>query len=71
MKCEDIYDRLFDVTQEFADRGATPFDVANIMSRFVVELSYGSAPNPQFATHLLLTAITDHIERDVEESEDD
>ena len=39
MRYEDMYNRLLDVTEEFSNQGATPFDVANVMSRFVVELS--------------------------------
>ena len=31
-----IYERLLDVTQEFSVQGATSFDVANVMVRFVV-----------------------------------
>ena len=71
MRYEDMYDRLLDVTKEFDDQGATPFHVANVMSRFVVELSYDCAPNPQHATHLLLAAITDRIEREGKENDND
>ena len=70
MKYEDIYDRLLDVTEEFSTQGATPFAVANVMSRFVVELSYDCAPDPQHATTLLLTAITDRMERDIEQNKE-
>ena len=71
MKYEDMYDRLLDVTEEFSNQGATPFHVANVMSRFVVELSYDCAPDPQQATHLILDAMTSRIERDHEESNND
>ncbi len=67
---EDMYDRLFDVTEEFSLQGANPFHVANVMSRFVVELSFDCAPNDAEATHLLLDAITARIERDREVSDD-
>jgi hypothetical protein len=71
MEYEDMYDRLLDVTEEFSNQGATPFHVANVMSRFVVELSYDCAPDPQHATHLLLNAMISRIERDSEETEND
>ena len=71
MEYEDMYDRLLDVTEEFLNQGATPFHVANVMSRCVVELSYDFAPDPQHATHLLLNAMTSRIERDNEETEND
>ena len=61
-----IYERLLDVTQEFSVQGATSFDVANVMIRFVVELTYDCAPDPQLATHLLLNAVTNRMERDIE-----
>lgn len=67
---EDMYDRLLDVTEEFSLQGANPFHVANVMSHFVVELSFDCAPNDAEATHLLLNAITDRIERDRENAED-
>ena len=67
---EDMYDRLLDVTEEFSLQGAHPFHVANVMSRFVVELSFDCAPNDAEATHLLLDAITARIERDHEVSDD-
>jgi len=67
---EDMYDRLLDVTEEFSLQGASPFHVANVMSRFVVELSFDCAPNDAEATHLLLDAITARIERDREVSDD-
>ena len=70
MKYEDIYERLLDVTEEFSIQGASTVDVANVMARFVVELSYDCAPDPQHATHLLLTAITDRIERDTEQDKE-
>ncbi len=66
---EDMYDRLLDVTEEFSLQGANPFHVANVMSRFVVELSFDCAPNDTEATHLLLDAITARIERDREDAE--
>tara|TARA_X000001388_G_scaffold77176_2_gene76846 strand:- start:414 stop:662 length:249 start_codon:yes stop_codon:yes gene_type:complete len=66
---EDMYDRLLDVTEEFSLQGANPFHVANVMSRFVVELSFDCAPNDAEATHLLLDAITARIERDREDAE--
>mgnify|MGYP001202809273 FL=1 len=66
---EDMYDRLLDVTEEFSLQGANPFHVANVMSRFVVELSFDCAPNDAEATHLLLDAITARIERDRENAE--
>ena len=71
IKYEDMYDRLMDVTKEFSNQGATPFHVANVMSRFVVELSYNCAPDPQQATHLILDAMTSRIERDNEENNND
>ena len=71
MRYEDMYNRLLDMTEEFSNQGATPFDVANVMSRFVVELSYDCAPDPQQATHLILNAMTSRIERDHEESDND
>ena len=58
MDCEKMYDRLLDLTEEFNKQGATPFQVANVMSRFVVELSFDCAPDPRQATHLIMTAIT-------------
>ena len=61
-----IYERLLDVTQEFSVQGVTSFDVANVMIRFVVELTYDCAPDPQLATHLLLNAVTNRMERDIE-----
>lgn len=67
---EQIFNRLLDVTEEFAENGATPFDVANVMSRFVAEMAFDCAPCPQQATHLLLNAITSRIERDHKEQED-
>ena len=67
---EDMYDRLLDVTEEFSLQGANPFHVANVMSRFVVELSFDCAPSDVEATHLLLDAITARIERDREDAED-
>ena len=70
MKYEDIYERLLDVTEEFSIQGASSFDVANVMARFVVELSYDCAPDPQHATTLLLTAITDRMERDIERNKE-
>ena len=63
---EDMYDRLLDVTEEFSLQGANPFHVANVMSRFVVELCFDCAPSDADATYLLLSAITDRIERDRE-----
>ena len=66
---EDMYDRLLDVTEEFSLQGANPFHVANVMSRFVVELSFDCAPNDAEATHLLLDAITARIKRDREDAE--
>ena len=65
-----IYERMLDVTQEFSVQGATSFDVANVMIRFVVELTYDCAPDPQLATTLLLTAITDRMERDIEQNKE-
>lgn len=67
MDYEEMYDRLLDVTKEFDKQGATPFQVANVMSRFVVELSFDCAPDPRQATHLIMTAITDRFDRDFEE----
>jgi len=67
MDDEKIYDRLLDVTEEFDKQGATPFQVANVMSRFVVELSFDCAPDPRYATHLIMTAITDRFDRDFDE----
>jgi hypothetical protein len=67
MEYEKMYDRLLDVTEEFNKQGATPFQVANIMARFLVELSFDCAPDPRHATHLLMTAMTDRIERDLDE----
>ena len=66
MEYEDIYERLLDVTEEFSIQGATPFAVANVMSRFVVELTYYCAPDSQLGTHLLMNAITNRMERDIE-----
>ena len=54
------------MTEEFSLQGANPFHVANVMSRFVVELSFDCAPSDADATHLLLDAITARIERDRE-----
>lgn len=68
---EEIFDQLLDFTEGMAKSGVTTFDLANVMSRFVVELSYDTAPNTQHATTLLLTAITDRMERDITGSEDD
>tara|TARA_R100001460_G_scaffold31406_1_gene61844 strand:+ start:1171 stop:1392 length:222 start_codon:yes stop_codon:yes gene_type:complete len=67
MDCEKMYDRLLDLTEEFNKQGATPFQVANVMSRFVVELSFDCAPDPRQATHLIMTAITDRFDRDFNE----
>ena len=67
MKYEDIYDRLLDVTEELANEGATTFELSNVMSRFVVELSFDCAPDPRHATHLLMSAMNDRIERDLDE----
>ena len=68
---EEIYDQLLDFTEGMANSGVSTFDLANVMSRFVVELSYDTAPNTQHATTLLLTAITDRMERDITRSADD
>tara|TARA_R100001015_G_C4533129_1_gene99019 strand:- start:488 stop:706 length:219 start_codon:yes stop_codon:yes gene_type:complete len=70
MEYKDIYERLLDVTEEFSIQGASTFDVANVMARFVVELSYDCAPDPQHATHLLLSSITDRMERDIEQNKE-
>ena len=67
MDYEKMYDRLLDVTEEFNKQGATPFQVANVMARFVVELSFDCAPDPRQATHLIMTAITDRFDRDFDE----
>ena len=61
---EEMYEELLDVTEGFANQGASVFDVANIMSRFVTEMAFDSAPCPNKATHLLLNAIIERIERD-------
>ena len=67
MTSEQIYGRLLDFTEELADDGATPQDVAQTMATFLCELSYDCAPCPQLATHLILSAITGRIEREHEE----
>jgi len=67
MTNEQIYGRLLDFTEELADDGATPQDVAQTMATFLCELSYDCAPCPQVATHLILSAITGRIERENEE----
>lgn len=61
---EEMYEELLDLTEHFANQGASVFDVANLMSRFVTEMAFDCAPCPNKATHLLLSAITDRIERD-------
>jgi len=61
---EEMYDELLDVTEGFANEGASAFDIINLMSRFVTEMAFDNAPCQNKATHLLLTAITDRIERD-------
>ena len=66
---EQIYNRLLDVTEEFAENGASTFQVANVMSRFVAEMAFDCAPCSQQATHLLLNAITSRIERNHEGQE--
>ena len=66
---EQIYDRLLDVTEEFAENGANTFDVANVMSQFVTKMAFDCAPCSQQATHLLLNAITTRIEHNHEEQE--
>jgi|TARA_R100000081_G_C4672405_1_gene93255 hypothetical protein len=68
---EEIFDQLLDFTEGMAKSGVTTFDLANVMSRFVVKLSYDTAPNMQHATALLLTAITDRMEHDIVGSADD
>jgi|TARA_E500000318_G_C3389176_1_gene145274 hypothetical protein len=67
---EEIYERLLDVTKEFSDEGATPFDVAHVMAHFVVELSFDCAPDSSEAVHVLLHAINSRIERDCESDDD-
>lgn len=61
---EAMYEELLDVTEGFANDGASVFDIANLMSRFVTEMAFDCAPCQNKATHLLLSAITDRIERD-------
>lgn len=61
---EKMYEELLDVTEGFAKDGASVFEIANLMSRFVTEMAFDCAPCQNKATHLLLSAITDRIERD-------
>lgn len=63
----EMYDRLVDVTEEFNKQGATAFQVANVMAKFVVELSFDCAPDSRQATYLIMTAITDRLDRDFNE----
>jgi hypothetical protein len=66
-----MYDELLDVTEGFANEGASAFDIINLMSRFVTEMAFDCAPCQSKATHLLLTVITDRIERDHTGDEND
>jgi len=66
---EEMYEELLDLTEGFAHEGASVFDVANLMSRFVTEMAFDCAPCQNKATHLLLSAITDRIERDHSDGE--
>ena len=66
-KEDAVFDALLDVTEQLSEQGITPAEVARATAAFLVQLSFDCAPTAEHATHLILSAIAQLLERNIDE----
>tara|TARA_Y100000593_G_scaffold29491_2_gene58566 strand:+ start:875 stop:1114 length:240 start_codon:yes stop_codon:yes gene_type:complete len=70
-KYERIYDVLLNETELLSKEGVTTFEMSNVMSDFLIQLVFDTAPTPMHSAHMLLNKITQRLETEVEKWHDD
>jgi len=67
-KASIVYDRLLDLGDELDQEGITTPEMARGTACFLVELCFDTAPSSDYAMHLLLSAITARLERNIDDN---
>ena len=62
-----VYDKLLDISEELHREGVTTSQIARATALFLVELSFDCAPSGDYAMHLILSAIIERLERNIDD----
>ena len=62
---EFMYNKLLDLSEKHQKDITVP-NMCRVLAMFLCELSYDCSPSGDHATHLILSAITNNIEKQIE-----